>query len=662
MRKVLLIFCLVFISTAISFAQWNDNRVVEHNRHYPRAHFMSYSLIENALSKEYNSSRNFISLNGKWKFKQYNTAADISLNITENTSSYEDINIPATWESLGLENCQVGVYRSAIEIPVLWSDKDVFMVISQGSSASNVYINGYQIGFLQDSEGVAEYNISKYLNVGVNNIAIVVYRKSDGALLDNASSKTGISGDCYIFAQPKTRINNFEISSDLDNTLRHGKLDVAIEISNSYNSDENLLVGYDILDSKGDIVTYNNREVTIKANSVDTVTMSNILSDVRVWSSENPNLYTLFFRVKRDGRFIEFFTYEIGFRSVNVEGKQILINGKPILIKGVNYNDIPRTKLGNIDANRMKKDLSILKQHGVNTIYTSTQSPILYSLCDSYGLYVCSEINLHPQTQNNPIQNNPAFKNAFISRTQSVYHNLRNYPSVIMWSLGDSKINGYNFYKAYQYLDSVDNKRPVVFAGASMEVNTDIISIKAEKLSDIVSITKTDNDRIMLLNDSKSISNISTVWDIVKKTPSLQGGFIADFVAENGIVNNNRDVTQRAKELQTIFGSVNFSDEDLDRGKFKITNNSNFEDLSSYDIIYNIIKGKTEVVAKGNIKGVVPPNGGTKVYQIPVKVYVPLSDKTPYYVRFIIKTKETTPAYPKGTIIYSTDLRVPNKR
>ncbi len=725
--------CVCSLAMAQERSEWQNPKSVEVNKYSPRTSFISYSNIETAKSDDYRRSKNVIDLNGAWKFKYFESHKDPKIAQSEkyltDFSTWGEIKVPGSWEVQGYGNAiytnhpydfmpvnpnpptlpddvPVGIYKRIVDIPASWLDKDIFFVIGAAKGGAYLYVNGKKAGYSEDAKTTAEYNISNFLRTGLNEITIVLYRYSTGSYLEcqDFFRLTGIHRNTYIMAQPKARVHDFAVVASMDKNYKDGVLDVVFEVANSYNTEQTLLVGYDVLDEKGEIITYNNREIKIKANSIDTVSMRNYLSNIKMWSAELPNLYTLLFRVKKAGIFTEFFTHKIGFRNIEIKGNQLLVNNKPILVKGVNYHEHSPYTGHYVDEKTLRKDLSLMKEHGINAIRCShyPQQALFYKLCNEYGFYVCDEANIESHgmgynlAKGRTLGNNPEWFDAHFARTRNMYQSNRNYTCVTFWSLGNEAGNGYNFYKTYEYLKAQDSIRPVQYERALLEWNTDIYCPQYPSEKNFEKWGNMQTDRPYIASEyshsmGNSTGNFKDLWDKIYKYPNLQGGFIWDWVDQaiwtekdggyfayggdfgtnlpsdgnflcNGLVNPDRRVQPALKEVQRVYQSVRFENADINRGKIRIVNNNFFDNLSAYDIVYHIYKeGEIEPIAKGNIKTVVAPQTN-KVLQLPVRVYVPQADKFDYWVKIIMKCKRDMMGMKAGTIVASNQIQVPVQR
>lgn len=647
-------------------AQENDSRTVQRNKQHARTSFISYSNIGRAFKDTLALSRNTIDLSGLWKFR----AVDAN-SVSESTSSGLDI---SDWSYLDIntkwQDSEVGVFRTNVEIPGLWLDKEIFLVIGMATSEAHLYVNGVKVGWSHDSSAQAQYEISRNLIIGYNEIAIVVFKDSIAENLENNNSCfAGIYGDVYIMAQPECRINDFELVASMDENYIDGRLDVKFELSNSDNQPQTITVGYDLIDQMGDIVTYNNREITVSPNASTTLSIGNYIISPQVWSAENPYLYKLLFRVRKDGLYTEFFTFNFGFKNIEIIDNELNINNFPVKINGVNYSHINRKTGESKKYSAIKKDIALMKQYGINAVRTvsGSQSASLYELCNEYGIYVFDELNISPSED---LGNSPKFSIAYIEKARDLYLRNRNYTSVIAWLLSANAGSGYNLQKTYNYLNSLDTIRPVARTGAGMQWDTDFFFPNYPKLEDIEKWDMNSKTRPNMISDYSPLTG-NTSGDIHAIAKTNQSGFLYDWdkvVTYSTLMENDSTFVEIVKpnpilyEMQKAFQTTKFEDVDMNRGKLRVINMNNIDSLSKYKIVYHIVKeGIAEPIAKGNIRVPIAPQDTLEV-QIPVRVYVPQGDKFDYYVNLFLKSVDTLGYFEKGTIFATGEIAIPVKK
>lgn len=389
-------------------------------------------------------------------------------------------------------------YIAQATIPYGWLDRDVFIHVD-GAEAFYLYINDKKVGFGTDAKAPSEFNISKYITDGLNTFRVESMSGSSASELEpkNAGSASGVSkraplGDVFLYSQPKLRIADFTIVAEPDSLGKNGLFKVEIVVSNSYNATEPMTVGYDIYSPIGKLQYYDMKDAKLSGRSTDTVRFKESIGGVmqNLWSAESPKLYRVMIYVKRAGRMIEYIPLKIGFGTTEFRDGQIVRNGKPIAIKAVRYNvaqssagdaNVTMSQIGSPLVAQTRSDLVKLKSHGVNTISVDyPQVNWFYDLCDEVGIYVIDQANLNNSVARDNLKiggttsNDPQWLNSYLERAQSMYERSRNHTSIVAWSLGGESGNGYNMYRAYQWLKGVDPVRAVIYRDADGEWNTDM--------------------------------------------------------------------------------------------------------------------------------------------------------------------------------------------
>ncbi|MFI3267883.1 MAG: glycoside hydrolase family 2 TIM barrel-domain containing protein [Rikenellaceae bacterium] len=732
MRKTLItiILSILYIASySQNLPEWQNHEVVEVNKYPSRTVFMSYTSREDALVNDYTTSRYYIPLNGMWKFIYDDDHRKMPIEKVIDPfidfSRWNSIEVPTNWEVQGFgtpiyvnatyeyshlnptppllpDAVPIGVYKRNVEIPFSHFDRDIFLHLGGIKGGVYVYINGEKVGYTEDSKTPAEFRINPYIVDGVNNITIIVYRWSTGSYLEcqDMFRLSGFERDAYIYSQPKTHINDFNISSTLYNENKHGRLNIEVELSNSYNADEDVMVQYEIIDGDGEILAYYTKDTTLRANSKDTIVFNNVVPNVKAWSAEKPNQYTLLFRLKSGGRFIEYIPIKVGFKNTEIRGNQFFVNGQPVIIKGVNYHEHSDTAGHYVDEATLRTDFELMKTHNINAIRTShyPQQRLFYELCSEYGFYVCSEANIESHgmgydlSKGRTLANNPEWLNAHMERTVNLYKRCRNYACVTFWSLGNEAGNGINFYETYLYMKSVDSLRPVQYERAVLEWNTDIYCPMYPSAAKLKELGESETDRPYIACEyahamGNSTGNMKDYWDEIYKYPNLQGGFIWDWVDQglwvessegdfwayggdfgnestpsdgnfccNGLVNPDRSPQPALNEVKKAYQNIHFSAVDFSIGIINIKNGFFFSNTDEYKFDY-YVKENGKTLKSGTLNISLAP-GEDKNVTIPVSG---LSKKlgAEYFINLSVKTKTATTGIPSGHVVASEQFILP---
>lgn len=590
-KKAGITFSLAFLSLAASseaFAQlpyWQDVQVVGKNKEYPRTPFVSFDSKQNAVRNKFESSNNYRSLNGKWKFlysDSYQNVPEQVVTADFDDSKWGEINVPGNWEVQGHgvaiytnhgyefqprnprppqlpEENPLGVYRRDFEIPADWNDRDVYLHLAGAKSGVYVYINGKEAGYSEDSKNPAEFRINDYIKPGKNQLTVKILRWSTGSYLECQDfwRISGIERDVYLFSQPKTAIRDFRVVSTLDDTYQNGIFRLAMDVRNNDQRKKSVTVGYELMDKNGKVVSSGNQKVILYPMTMDTICFAQTLPDVAKWSAEHPDLYTLMMSVSDEEKQKEYVPFRVGFRRIEIKpiaeksqnGKPytvLLFNGQPIKLKGVNIHE-HNPKTGHyVTEELMRKDFELMKKNNLNSVRLChyPQDRKFYELCDEYGLYVYDEANIESHgmyydlRKGGTLGNNPEWLEPHIDRTRNMYERNKNYPSLTFWSLGNEAGNGYNFYQTYLWLKNKDKElmqRPVNYERAQWEWNSDMYVPQYPSAAWLEKIGREGSDRPVVPSEyshamGNSSGNLWDQWQAIYKYPNLQGGYIWDWV------------------------------------------------------------------------------------------------------------------------------------
>ena len=619
------IICCLICSTAFMQVkpEWQDETIPFVGKEYPRTAFMTYSNVDKARSNDFNTSPDYKSLNGKWKFNWVPSYKKRPMNFYKtdfDDSAWGEIDVPANWEVNGYGNAlytnhpyefcprnpqppllpeenPVGSYRKYIEIPEQWNGKEIFLHIGAVKSGCYLYVNGTKVGYSEDSKTAVEYNITRYLKPGRNLIALEVYRWSTGSYLECQDfwRISGIERDVYLFAQSPVHLRDFSIRQDLDSTYKNGLFGLDLFLVNANpRQTAQATVSYQLESTSGTRVAEGTQ--TIKIDSIATVHFDAKIAQVAPWTAETPNLHQLFIRIEQPGKNPEIIPFRVGFRKLEIRGNQFLVNGRAVLIKGVNYHEHNEHTGHVLSEADMRKDFENMKRHNINAIRCChyPQQRRFYELCDEYGFYVCNEANIESHgmgynlRKGRTLGNNPNWLNAHIDRTMNMYETGKNYPCVTFWSLGNEAGNGYNFYMTYNWLKSKDTTRPVQYERALLEWNTDIYCPQYPGATTLEKWGNTQTDRPYIMSEyahamGNSTGNLMDLWNVIYRYPNLQGGFIWDWI-DQGILVKDKEWSKRLSEYAQYLPKLQ---ENLPvPAKYKKEKANANPDMNAYDVIY----------------------------------------------------------------------------
>ena len=546
-----------------------DPNIVEVNKLPPRASFFNYESKKLAQKSDPSQSEYYQSLNGTWKFYWVQNPADRPSDFylpDYDDSKWDNFSVPANWEINGYGvpiylnhpyefsydpeppfipsgKNPVGSYRRKFIVSDLWEGRRIVIHFGAVKSAFFIWVNGNKVGYSQGSKLPAEFDITDFVHPGENIIALEVYRWSDGSYLECQDfwRISGIERDVYISAQPKVRIEDFWAKTPLDENYRDGELELLIDIINEYSLDESVTIHTELFDQNGRRVYNKYDKLTIPAKKTIVHTLKKSIPNVAVWTAETPNLYNLQISIKKGPVFLTSITDDIGFRSVQVKNGQFLVNGKPVLIKGVNRHEHD-PKTGHVISRKsMEEDIRLMKEYNINTVRTShyPADPYWYDLCDRYGLYVIDEANIeshgmgyHPDKT---LGNKPDWYVAHFTRIFRMVERDKNHPSIIMWSMGNEGGDGVNFVECSKWIRSRDPSRPVHYERAGDNDHVDIFSPMYTGVEWLKNWAKENHKRPLIMCEymhamGNSLGGMSDYWDLIRKEKQLQGGCIWDWV------------------------------------------------------------------------------------------------------------------------------------
>lgn len=523
-----------------------------------RAKFMTYPKAP-ADTASFAWSVYHASLDGEWRFRYFPNGRPVK---GYNTVGFDDsgwstLSVPCSWEDAGIVKATdvsspypfvrkgekarlpkvlpVGVYRSTFVVPFDWNHRQKLLNIGRFGGAVTVWINGHKAGYAEGGSVGAEFDITDLCVEDVNTIVIENHLYAKGSLLEGSRTRRpdGLAGGVYIICQPKVRVSDIIAESTLDPTCTDGLLHIGVVVKSHYLNPKELKVYYECYDAQGRSIGRESKYTNLQMRLQDTVHFLLPIKEVCKWSDEDPYLYTVKIKTQRpDGRYSEYLTVPVGFRTVDVRRSELLVNGRPIEIRGVVMRD------GGVCLDTLNNRLLRLKKIGVNAILTQPMMPEFYSLCDRYGFYVFDQAPVESTgageslTKGRSLGNDPAWVSSFVERAENMMQRDKLHPSVVAWSLGYRSGNGYNMYKSYLNLKAKDRTRPVCYGGAGLEWNTDLYCPVNPDLDKLVGWGNVGDVPCVIEEYRADIPTFDRVWDIVGRPGSkVQGGFMFDFDA-----------------------------------------------------------------------------------------------------------------------------------
>ena len=653
--------CALLSANAQTFKEWQDESVNEINRAAMHTHFFAYENVEKAGSDVKENSKNFMSMNGSWKFfwvKNADQRPTDFWKVGYNDKGWDDMKVPAVWELNGYgdpiyvnigypwrnqyknnpphvptEKNHVGSYRREFVIPADWSGKDI--VAHFGAVSSNMYlwVNGKFVGYSEDSKLEAEFDLTPYVKPGQKNlIAFQVFRWCDGSYFEDQDffRYTGVARDCYLYARNKKRIDDIRVVPDLDAEYKSGSLTVNLSLKG------NAAVSLELLDAANKTVATAEVKGAGKQSSVIRVDNPN------KWTAETPYLYTLRATLKEGGKVTEVVPLKVGFRKIELKNSQLLVNGQPVLFKGADRHEMDPDGGYVVSRERMIQDIQIMKKFNLNAVRTChyPDNSFWYDLCDKYGIYVVAEANLESHGmgyEEATLAKVPSFKKTHLERNQRNVQRNYNHPSIIFWSLGNEAGYGPNFDAAYDWVKKEDPSRAVQYERSGYEGKTDIHCPMYLNYKDCIKYCEDDSKTKPLIQCEyahamgNSEGGFKEYWDLVRKYPKYQGGFIWDFVdqscrwtgkngkmiyayggdfnrfdasdnnfCDNGLISPDRVPNPHMYEVGYFYQNIWTTAADLKAGELNVYNENFFRDLSAYALEWELMKNGT-VVRTGRV-------------------------------------------------------------
>lgn len=659
-RKVLI--CALASVGLTAFAQqpeWQDPNVNAINRAAMHTNYFAYESEQAALKGCRLASDNYMTLNGTWKFNWVQNADQRPTDFYKvdfNDKGWDNIQVPGVWELNGYGdpiyvnvgypwrsqyknnppyvptvNNHVGTYRKEIELPADWKGRQIMAHF--GSVTSNMYlwVNGKFVGYSEDSKLEAEFDLTKYLRPGKNIIAFQVFRWCDGTYLEDQDffRYSGVGRDCYLYTRTANHIEDIRITPDLDAQYKDGTLQIDIQMKGKGTVDLKLL------DKEGKEVT----TAQVKGSGKQTASMT--VSNPAKWTAETPNLYTLVANLQENGKIIESIPVKVGFRKIELKNGQILVNGQAVLFKGADRHEMDPDKGYVVSRERMIQDIKRMKELNINAVRTChyPDNNLWYDLCDEYGIYVVAEANIESHGMgygDETLAKNPLFAKAHLERNQRNVQRGYNHPSIIFWSLGNEAGFGPNFEACYKWIKAEDKTRAVQYEQAGTNEYTDIFCPMYYSYESCENYSKGNIDKPLIQCEyahamGNSQGGFKEYWDLVRKYPKYQGGFIWDFVDQsarwytkdgkefygyggdfnrydasdnnfqnNGLVSPDRVPNPHAHEVGYIYQNIWVKPVDLQKGEISIYNENFFRDLSDFYAEWQLL-ANGEVLQSGII-------------------------------------------------------------
>ena len=661
--------CLALLSMssgalAQSESRWQNVNINQQNREPRRANFFAFENLEKAQSFDKKKSANYLSMEGMWKFnfvKDHNKRPANFFALKYDDSQWKDFPVPglfelngygdATYKNIGYAwatqfdpnppyiselNNYTGSYRRTFELPKNWKGKDVYFHVGSATSNLTLWVNGKYVGYSEDSKVAAEFNISKYLKPGKNLIAMQVMRWCDGSYFEDQDfwRLTGIAREVYLYARPKQHAADIRLNAALENNYQDGVLNYKVSLKGGKTD-----VAITLCDKDGkQIAQATGAQGIIKVPKVN------------AWTAETPYLYKAYITLKNKQGAAEVIPQKVGFRNVEIKNAQLLVNGQPVLVKGADRHEMDPDGGYVVSLERMIQDIKIMKQLNINAVRTSHYpfDPRWYDLCDEYGIYITAEANLESHGMGydeKSLAKFPEYLVPHIERNEGNVKPLINHPSVIVWSLGNECGYGVNFEKAYDWVKACDKTRPAQYERGGYDSKTDIYCPMYIGYEESENYCKSNGTKPYIQCEyahamGNSEGGFKEYWDLIRKYPKYQGGYIWDFVDQglrdkspitgkeiftyggdygrypasdynfncNGIIAPNRRLNPHAYEIQYVLQNVWIKDFDAENGSFNVYNENFFKNIDDLNLTATLFANgvKLTTIAIPDTKGIAP--------------------------------------------------------
>lgn len=695
--------------------EWENPRILDRNKEAARAFFITYPTEEKAVEGNKETNETYKSLDGLWKFSLVKRPQDRPTDFYEvdfKDQHWDQIQVPSNWELEGYDipiytnvtypfpanppfvdnqYNPVGTYRRSFAIPDNWDGKEVILNFGSISGYAKVYLNGKEVGMTKAAKTPAEFIITDYIQAGENTLAVQVFRWHDGSYLEDQDfwRLSGIERTVFLQAVPKLTIWDYFVKSGLDERYRHGKLDATVNLRAFGDNELSAAkLEFELMDAEGKEVFQQEQSINDFEQAVN---FSSTIRNVKQWSAEKPNLYRYVIKLTdSQGKTLAAVSQKTGFRTVEIKDAQLMVNGKSVLVKGVNRHEHHET-LGHVpDHEIMLKDIQLMKQNNFNAVRMShyPHASEWYALCDEYGLYVVDEANIETHGMGAEWQGgfnkerHPAYREewapAHLDRIHRLVERDKNHPSVIIWSMGNECGNGPVFYDAYNWMKERDESRLVQFEQAGENENTDIVAPMYPGIGSMKRYAEaTDKTRPYIMCEyahamGNSTGNFQEYWDIIMGSKQMQGGFIWDWVDQglltkdengnefwayggdlggyflvnqenfcaNGLVTADRRPHPGLNEVKKVYQNILFKR--TEDGQIQVENLFDFTNLEEYAFRWEWVENG-EVVETGDFEVDLAPHENK-----PLSLALPELGEVETFLNVYAYTKQSSPLIPAG--------------
>ncbi|GAB3573183.1 beta-galactosidase, LacZ type [Hymenobacter daeguensis] len=654
--------------------EWENPLAVDQGKEKPHASFMVYDKAADVAANDYARSPWYQSLNGTWKFSYVARPDQRPTTFQQpgfDDAGWKTIQVPANWELQGFgtpiytnitypfpknppfidgRDNPVGSYRRSFTVPAGWAGREVLLSFGSISGYAVVFVNGQRVGMSKVAKSPAEFDITQYLRPGENTLAVQVFRWHDGSYLEDQDfwRLSGLDRDVYLYSLPKQTIWDFFTHAGLDPSYKNGQFSADVTLRNFATTPAGpSRLTVEVLDPSGKTVLRQQQSIPSVAGNVNPpasgtqlVKLSGTIRNVRPWSAEIPTLYQCRLTLAdAQGQALAVTGCAVGFRTVEIKNAQLLVNGRPVEVHGVNRHELEPTTGRVVTEAGMRKDLELMKLFNINAIRSChyPDDERWLRLCDELGFYLVDEANIETHGMGAELQGGfdkskhpaylPQWAPAHRDRIERLVERDKNHASVIIWSMGNECGNGPVFHEAYTWLKQRDPSRPVQFEQAGEDVDTDIVCPMYPGMGSMKRYAEaTDKTRPYIMCEyshamGNSNGNFQEYWDLIRATPRMQGGFIWDWVDQgllasnyglpyfgyggdfgafnrqndenfcaNGLVAADRTPHPGLWEVKKVYQDIRFSAAQPASGRITVTNGFSFRDLRNYAFRWEVLK------------------------------------------------------------------------
>ena len=742
--QISLIVCFSFHGSAQNLKEWQTPQIIKQNKEAAHATLVPFASVEDALNLERHESPFYQSLNGKWKFKWSEKPAARPENFYQtnfDVSGWDEISVPSNWQMQGYgyphyynngfefrfyadpeleptevptEYNPVGSYKTTFSIPANWDDRQVIIHFDGVQSAFYIWVNGEKVGYSQGSMTAAEFNITKYLKAGENDLAVEVYRWSDGSYLEDQDfwRLSGIYRDVYLFSTPQVHIRDFFVKSKFDKDYKDAEFSIDAKIFDHQQRTTNL--GQTL-----EVGLYDQNMQLVGGSAILNLETKHMGRGWRgrpgpegqeayfegkakvekplKWSAEQPNLYTVVLALKDSSQnIVDVVSCQFGFRDVKVQNGQLLVNGKPVLLKGVNRHEWHPQTGRTVSRESMEEDIKLMKRYNINAVRAAhyPHHPYFYDLCDKHGLYIVDEANNESGGHKYTFAaNEPAWQIPTLDRMISMVERDKNHPSVIIWSLGNEAGHGPNHVLMASYARTFDPTRPVQYLVKRdwLDPVSDIVCPMYPPVDYLHEYGMAKHDRPLILCEyahamGNSVGNLKEYWEAIKAYDNVQGGFIWDWIDQgieqkaddgeiyyayggdfgdepnnanfclNGLLFPDRTPSSKIIEVKKIYQDIEIAPINLLNGELAVSNGFFFNNLKEFEARWELSEDGV-TIQEGILPSIDLPAGKNKVVAVPFKK-PKLKAGAEYFLKLSFHLKEETFWAEKGHSIASQQLKI----